>query len=141
MNCRSTRRFKRSSNSKFGNIKVKRDGKKLDSKREDKHYRDLKKLQEEGKISNLEIHKKFVLIPTQYAESTEVYKRGAKKGQPKQGKLLEKECAYYADFTYINEHGDLIVEDTKSEITKKLPEYVIKRKLMLYVHGISVKEV
>lgn len=141
MNYRSTRRFSKSSNSKYGNDKIEIDGHKFDSKKEAKHYLDLKKLQEEGTISNLELQKKFVLIPSIYAESTEVYTRGAKKGQPKQGKLLEKECAYYADFTYINEHGKLIVEDTKSKMTKKLPQYIIKRKLMLYMHGIAIQEV
>ena len=37
--------------------------------------------------------------------------------------------------------GKLVVEDVKSEMTRHLPDYVMKRKLMLYVHGIKLKEV
>ena len=61
----------------------------------------------------------------------------SKKGQPKEGKVLEKECAYYADFCY-TENGRYIVEDTKGMRT---PDYKIKKKLMLYVHGIRITEI
>ena len=44
---------------------------------------------------------------------------------------------YIADFVYYRD-GEYIVEDTKGVRTK---EYIIKRKLMLYVHGIKIKEV
>ena len=36
------------------------------------------------------------------------------------------------------ENDNLVVEDTKGVKTK---EYIIKRKLMLYIHGIKIKEV
>ena len=55
----------------------------------------------------------------------------------KKGKLLERECAYIADFVY-TENGKIVVEDTKGLRTK---DYIIKRKLMLYVHNIRVREV
>jgi hypothetical protein len=41
------------------------------------------------------------------------------------------------DFVYM-ENGKKVVEDTKGFRTK---DYIIKRKLMLYVHGIRIKEV
>lgn len=88
-------------------------------------------------ISGLEVQKKYILIPAQREPSSEVYKRGPKKGQPKEGKVLEKECAYYADFCY-TENGRYIVEDTKGMRT---PDYKIKKKLMLYVHGIRITEI
>lgn len=48
---------------------------------------------------------------------------------------------YKADFVYEVCQPDgtwkWVVEDTKGTKTK---EYIIKRKLMLYIHGISVKE-
>lgn len=68
----------------------------------------------------------------------EVYKRGPKKGQPKEGKVIEQECSYYADFDYIGKDGTHVVEDTKGVKTK---EYIIKRKLMLYIHGIRISEI
>ena len=69
--------------------------------------------------------------------SDEVYKRGEKKGQSKPGRLLEKEVTYIADFVYYKD-GELIVEDTNGFRTK---DYIIKRKLMLYVHHIRIKEI
>ena len=94
-------------------------------------------LERAGEIDNLQTQVKYVLIPAQYEPSTAVYKRGKYKGQPKPGKLIEKECAYYADFVY-EENGRTIVEDTKGFRTT---EYIIKRKLMLFIHGIRIKEV
>ena len=49
----------------------------------------------------------------------------------------ERACKYIADFVYI-ENGKQIVEDTKGV---KTPLYVVKRKLMLWVHGIKIREV
>lgn len=55
--------------------------------------------------------------------------------------MLEKECAYIADFQYHNaKTGDLVVEDAKSEATKKKESYIIKRKLMLSVYDIRIVE-
>jgi hypothetical protein len=47
--------------------------------------------------------------------------------------------AYIADFTYRDASPEqFIVEDTKGIRTK---DYIIKRKLMLWVHGIRVREI
>ena len=55
--------------------------------------------------------------------------------------MLERKVCYVADFVYTDaETGELIVEDTKSEATKT-KDFVIKRKLMLAIHGIRVREV
>jgi hypothetical protein len=54
---------------------------------------------------------------------------------PKQ--LGERSCKYIGDFQY-KENGVTIVEDCKGFRT---PEYVIKRKLMMQVHGIRIREV
>jgi len=122
---------------KYGNKKNTVDGITFDSMREAHRYQELKAMQKAGIIQDLKLQVKFVLIPTQREESTEVYKSGKNKGKPKQGKIIERECAYIADFVYL-ENGVLIVEDAKGMRTT---EYIIKRKLMLYVHGIRVKEV
>lgn len=81
-------------------------------------------MQQAGLISELREQVKFVLVPTQ---------------RDADGKLQEKECSYYADFVYTdNATGQMVVEDTKGVRTK---EYVIKRKLMLSVHGIRIREI
>lgn len=93
-----------------------------DSAKEHRRANQLKLMQRAGIIHNLREQVKYVLIPTQRDNG---------------GKLLEKECSYYADFVY-EKDGNTIVEDTKGVRTK---EYIIKRKLMLRVHGISIVEI
>lgn len=110
----------------------------FDSKKEWKRWHELRLLERAGKISKLERQVKFELIPSQREESTEVYKAGPNKGLPKPGAVIEKPCSYVADFVYIGADGKQAVEDTKGVKTEA---YKIKRKLMLYVHGIRVKEI
>ena len=117
---------------KYRAKKVEIDGEKFDSQKEARRWTQLKLLERAGEISYLKRQVKFVLIPAQ-REPDRVGKRG---GRIK-GKLLEREVAYIADFVYI-ENGEMIVEDTKGFRTK---EYVIKRKLLLWVHGLRIKEV
>ena len=120
---------------KYQSIKTTVNGITFDSRKEARRYQELLLLQRAGVIRDLKMQVKYVLIPAQY----EVYERYGKNGQRlKDGeKLIEKECAYFADFVY-EENGNTVVEDTKGVKTK---DYIIKRKLMLYIHGIRVKEV
>ena len=120
---------------KYRNKKITVDGIPFDSRREYNRFKELQLLERAGQIQGLELQKKFVLVPAQY-ETFERY--GAKGQRLKDGKrCIEKECAYKADFVY-TEGGEVVVEDTKGMRTK---EYIIKRKLMLYIHGIKIKEV
>ena len=120
---------------KYKAMKCTVNGIEFDSRKEARRYQELLLLQRAGVILNLQMQVKFVLIPAQY----EFYERYGAKGQElKPGKrLVEKECSYVADFVY-EENGKKVVEDTKGFKTK---DYIIKRKLMLYTHGIRIKEV
>jgi hypothetical protein len=120
---------------KYSNIKTCVNGISFDSRKEARRYSELLLLQRAGAIRDLELQKKYVLIPAQY----ETYERYGKKGQRLQDgqRLVEKECAYLADFVY-QEDGKTIVEDTKGMKTR---DYIIKRKLMLHVHGIRIREI
>lgn len=120
---------------KYNNKKCTVNGIIFDSRKEARRYQELLLLQRAGVIKNLQRQVKYVLIPAQY----EVVERYDKSGKRlKDGKkLIERECAYVADFVY-EEDGKIIVEDTKGMKTK---DYIIKRKLMLFVHGIRVREV
>ena len=119
---------------KYKNRKViAADGSVFDSKKELRRWYELQAMQAEGKIHNLERQVKFTLIPTQREPSTI-----GKRGGLHLGKVIEKECYYLADFTYNLPTGEKVVEDAKGFKTK---EYAIKRKLMLYVHGIRIKEI
>ena len=126
---------------KFHSKKVTVDGITFDSKKEARRFQELCFKERAGEITDLQRQVKFVLIPSQY----EAYERYGKKGQRlKDGKrCIEKECAYVADFVY-KENGKLVVEDTKgyrNPSTAGYAYFVLKRKLMLLVHGIHIKEV
>ena len=120
---------------KYQAIKTTIDGIEFDSRKEARRYQELKLMERAGAIQDLKNQVKYILIPAQY----ETYERYGKNGQRlKDGqRLLEKECSYIADFVY-TENGKEIVEDTKGFKTK---EYILKRKLMLYTHGIRIREV
>lgn len=109
---------------KYNNKKVTVDGITFDSVKEARRYSELILLQRAGKIKDLRRQWKYVLIPSQYAEVD-----GKRK-------CIERECTYVADFVYLQD-GEIIVEDTKGFRT---PEYKIKRKLMLFLKGIRIKE-
>ena len=126
-----TRRFKKN---KYSNKKIKFEDKEFDSQKEARRFKELSIMQDAGLIKDLKRQVKFTLIPTQREPDVTGPKGGIKKG-----KVIEKECSYYADFVYYdNELKQQIVEDTKGFRTT---EYIIKRKLMLAVHGIRIKEI
>ena len=108
--------------SKYGAKKVTTaTGQTFDSIREYQRFCELSLMQRAGVISDLKCQVKFDLIPSQRID----------------GKVVEKPCTYIADFVY-TENGKKVVEDAKGMKTK---EYRIKKKLMLYVHGIQIREV
>lgn len=106
---------------KYHSRKITRDGMTFDSMKEYRRYCELLLLERAGAITELQRQVKFELIPAQRID----------------GKVAERACQYIADFVY-RENGNRVVEDTKGVKTK---DYIIKRKLMLYIHGIRVKEV
>lgn len=109
---------------KYKNKKVTVDGITFDSQKEAERWCQLKQLVRGKAITELERQVRFELIPAQH---------------DKHGKLLERSITYVADFVYIDmKTGERIVEDTKG---CKTPEYIIKRKLMLYYYGIRIREV
>jgi hypothetical protein len=85
------------------------------SGREHKRITDLRLLEKVGAITDLKLQVKYVLLP-------------------KQGK--ERPVTYTADATYM-EDGKFICEDVKGFKTQ---QYVIRRKLMLFIHGIEIRE-
>ena len=119
-------------NSKYSAKKTEYNGMIFDSKGECERFKELQLLEQGGIICNLQRQVKFVLIPTQ--REPDII---GPKGGVKPGKVIEKECTYTADFVY-EENGKMVVEDYKGF---KTDAYKIKKKLMLYVHHIQIKEV
>ena len=102
---------------KYGSKKsVASDGRVFPSGRERKRYEELLLLQRIGEINDLVCQHKWPLIPKQEGE---------------------REVTYTSDFDYIDRDGKYHVEDTKGFRTQ---QYVIRRKLMLWVHHIKIEE-
>ena len=101
---------------KYNAKKTVLDGITFASRKESKRYQELRLLERAGEIQDLKLQTPYELIPKQSGE---------------------RACKYIADFVYI-ENGKQIVEDVKGKLT---PVYIIKRKLMLWVHGIRIREV
>ena len=120
-------------NKYFNRKAITQDGIVHDSRKEANRWIELNLLQNAGAISELKRQVKYILIPAQYENKLDL-----KTCKNKKGKCLERECCYIADFVYRDKDGYIRVEDTKGFRTK---DYVIKRKLMLFVYGLRIKEV
>ena len=107
---------------KYGNQKVTDQGITFDSKAEHKRWCYLVMLAKAKEITDLQRQVRYELIP--------------ELARPRGGK--ERPTAYLADFVYRDKAGNTVVEDVKGAVT---PEFRLKRKLMLWVHGIEVQEV
>ena len=127
-------------NGKYNAKKIVIDGHEFASNKEAKRYGELSYLLEQGKIKDLEIQKEFLLIPTQ-REPDIIGKRGG----VKKGKVIEQSVKYVADFVYTDvETGEMVVEDVKGyrdPASAGIVKYILKRKMMLYFHGIRIKEI
>ena len=101
---------------KYKNKKCVVDGVKFDSEKEAYRWPLLQELERQGRIKKLQRQVPFKL----YVNGTKV-------------------CKYVADYVYIQD-DEQVVEDVKSEGTRTRA-YLIKRRLMLAIYGIDVKEV
>ncbi|MEG1617372.1 MAG: DUF1064 domain-containing protein [Bacteroidales bacterium] len=105
---------------------------KYDSKTEKDRAESLRLMESSGLISDLREQVVFELIPAQY----EIKEVQLKTKVKKVTRCVELPCRYIADFVYW-ENGVQIVEDSKGF---KTPEYRIKKKLMLFIHNIKIRE-
>lgn len=105
------------SENKYHNRKVTVDGITFDSVKEASRYQELKLLERAGEITALVRQVKIELIP-----KTKLYRA----------------CYYIPDFTYFDKRVQkTIYEDVKGMKTK---EYLLKRKLLYWRHGIEILE-
>lgn len=102
--------------SKYKAVKTVVDDITFDSKKEAKRYGELKMMEKAGLISDLLLQPGFVIFI--------------------KGKKI---CEYRADFEYW-EQGQRVIEDVKSETTRKLPVYRLKKKMFEAAYGIKIKE-
>ena len=107
---------------KYSSQKVTIDGVTFDSKKEGARYQQLCMLEKAGVIQSLSLQVSFELAPS-------VIINGRKKPA----------LRYLADFQY-RQDGKRVVEDVKSEITRKDPLYRAKIHLMKSVFNIDILE-
>jgi hypothetical protein len=101
--------------SKYGNRRINTPDGWFDSHRELKRWGELKLLERAGQIKNLKRQVEYELVP----------------------KVAGFRASYYvADFVY-DEKGKTVVEDSKG-FKDRL--YMLKRKLMMWRHGIAILE-
>ena len=108
--------FQRKRKNKYNNVKTVIDGMVFDSKKEGNRYLELKILERAGKIKRL---KTQVPLPVILND--------------------QKICKFVADFEYY-EDGEQIIEDVKSEITRKNPVYRLKKKLIEALYNLKIRE-
>ena len=121
--------------SKYGNIKTRG----YDSQKEAERARVLHLLERAGKIRDLREQVPYELIPKQTEMGTRIVTRRGKTVMQTVERVVERPVVYVADFVYYDPiTEETVVEDAKGVRTK---EYVIKRKLLLWIYGIRIKEV
>ena len=98
----------------------------FDSMAEHDRYIELKVMQKAGRITDLECHPSYEILPKQ---------------ETPPGKQNFRAVVYTPDFRYRKADGTEVVEEVKSEYTRKEKDYIIRRKLILYTLGIYVEEV
>lgn len=111
---------KKKKGNKYKNVKVVVDGELIDSKKEAKRMGELK----------LQLRAGYIIFLARQVEFTFLIDGN-------------KICSYFADFVYAKTSSPdkLVVEDVKSEATRKLPTYSLKKKMMLSQNKIKIKEV
>ena len=111
---------------KYRNMPVEVDGITFASKKESTIYLDLKAMLARREIKRFERQVKYVLIPNQLGPD---------------GKVLERAVTYIADFKVVYPDGEVVVIDCKGAKGGLDQKYLIKKKLMLWIHRIRIKEV
>lgn len=126
------RRSKRARENKYNAHKVTTAFGKFDSTHEFNVFLNLLDKQERGLITDLHRQVEYELIPAQYEKAIKHLKKRDKEVEV----CVEQKCSYKADFTY-EENGVLHVVDAKG---MKTEAYRLKKKLMLWRHGIKIEE-
>lgn len=110
---------------KYRNKKVIYDGITFDSIKEKNRYIELKLMERAGLIKDLKLQYEFELQPAFTLNNKKIRK-----------------ISYIADFYYFdNELNDYVIEDVKSEITKKDKTYCLKKKMFEYRYKKEIKEI
>ena len=121
-------RFGKQSRNKFGARKIRNEWGEFDSRAEMARYIELVQMQRVGLINGLQRQVRYEIIP-----AIRVQKEIALKTKTKVVERVEEKAAHYTcDFQYTQD-GVLVIEDAKSEATRREKDYVLRRKLMKHL--------
>lgn len=109
-------------------------GVEFDSKKEGMRWLLLKDMERAGEIRDLQRQVSFELLPAIWRDEVVHLKTKDKVER----RLVQRAVHYVADFVYTTREGRTIVEDTKGV---RLPEYILKKKMMLALKGIEITEI
>ena len=124
--------------SKYKNKKVIIDGIEFDSQKEGKFYLFLKQKEKDGEIDNLRRQVPYEVIPAVWEDEVRHLKTKDKIVR----KCVQRATHYLADFVYTDTAtGEDVVIDVKSDYTRRLSDYRLKKKMMLAYNGIAIIEV
>ena len=123
--------------SKYRNKVCHYEGIKFDSEYERDYWIHLKREEADGRISDLRRQVPYELIPEVWGERVKHLKTKDKVERYR----IQQATHYYADFVYTDGDGKEVVVDTKSEYTRRLSDYRLKKKMMLAFKGIAITEV
>ena len=118
-------RYGEKKSGKVPHTKIKVGDIEFDSIAEHDRYIELLLMQKAGVISDLECHPSYEIIPKQETPA---------------GKLNFRNVIYTPDFRY-KKDGEVIVEEVKSEFTRKEKDYVLRRKMLYFTQGVYVEEI
>lgn len=103
---------------KFKAVKTTIDNITFDSKKEAARYVKLKLAEQCGTISGLELQPRFQIV------INDIYIG-----------------RYTADFRYAKSDGEIVIEDVKSDATRKTEAYRLRKKIVEALHSITITEV
>lgn len=106
----------------------------FDSKKEGMRWLLLKDMERNGEITGLQRQVPFELLPAIYRDEVVHLKTKDKTER----RLVQRAVHYVADFVYTDKDGKQVVEDTKG---LRLPDYILKKKMMLALLGIEISEI
>ena len=122
---------------KYFSKKVRNEHGNFDSKDEFDRYLYLKHMEDIGEISFLKRQVRFEIIPKLIRKE-----KVQLKTKVKEVDRVEEIAAHYtADFCYVDNEGKYIIEELKSNYTKNLADYILRRKLikrMIFLHNEEV---
>lgn len=110
---------------KYGSKKCQLYGYTFDSKKEGRRYLDLRDRQKQGEIVDLRVGREAT-IPIIIGRVHVKYESG-------------RQMVYIPDFTYRTKDGTKVIEDVKSEPTRRKETYRIKKALLLAM-GLEITE-